>query len=139
MTTHRLLLTLTLAALTVAGSGCGSSSSSATPPAAAPASSASAPAASAPAASTVPAAGGGSGQVDAAALCAFLKEELPKLKAVGTKVGAQAQFAIALFDWADPKGLTGAPQLQFDEAAKGTCPDVRDQIVAVTGQTDLLR
>jgi hypothetical protein len=63
---------------------------------------------------------------------------LPTIEAVGSKVGAQAQFAIAFYEWGEPRGLSGATQQQFDDAARSACPDVRDQIAAATGQTGLL-
>ncbi len=136
----RLLLPVAVSVVALALTACGSSTSSSAsagasnPPSATSSRTASASSTPSPSSDTKAPAG----SVDAAALCDFLRAELPAITSVGSKVGAQAQFAIAFYEWGEPRGLSGATQQQFDDAAKSACPDVRDRIAAATGQTGLL-
>jgi len=86
----------------------------------------------------------GSASVDAAALCAFLKTDLPAVEAAGsdsassargTNIGAEAQFAGDFASWIsdDPttRKLDDATQLVAVTAAR--CPEVRTQLVKALG------
>ena len=138
MSAARLLTALAAAVTAAALAGCGSASSSAAPTSGAGAAASSSAAAASTASTKAAATTKAASAVDGKELCAFLTTQLPKIKAVGSKVGAQAQFAIAFFEWGEPKGLSGATQRDFDDAAKKECPALRDEIAAATGQAGLL-
>ncbi|MEU4097082.1 hypothetical protein [Streptomyces sp. NPDC026673] len=125
-----LLLLLTACGGGASNTGGGSSSDAPRPDASA--------SASRSAASGAPAQDRTGNPVDAAAFCAFLAEEQPKLKSVGSEVGAQAALTIDLAGWIEEH-----PEQQprtaadFDDAARRDCPDVRESILAATGHDTL--
>lgn len=108
------------------GCGGGSDGGASTGGSAKPAASASAP----------KGASGGSGgnPVDAQAFCAFLTKIEPKLKADGSKVGAEADLAIELAGWiaTHSKPRTAA---DLDDAASSACPQTRKDVVKLMGGT----
>lgn len=118
-------------------------SSSSTPASTAPASApltASAP--STPTGATgIPASTGSSaatsvGSYPAAEVCAFIQGQLPKLKAIGTTVGAEADITVSLFGFFQDHGI--APDgTQLEGATKAQCPDVHAELLKVTGLTSL--
>jgi hypothetical protein len=74
-----------------------------------------------------------SGGVSAPALCDYLRGELPKLQAVGSKVGAEANLAIGLADFFDKAGKP-ADGAQMDELTTKECPTVRTDVLAAVGK-----
>lgn len=85
-----------------------------------------------------PAEGSEGDPADAKAFCAFLAEEQPKLREVGSGVGAQAALVMDL-----AAGVSEHPDRQlpaaadYDAAAQRGCPEVRASIIAVTGHSSL--
>jgi len=73
-----------------------------------------------------------SAPVSAEALCAHLKKELPRIKAVGSEVGAQAQLAVSIANLYDghEKLLNGDV---LDAQAQKTCPDTRAELLKAAG------
>jgi hypothetical protein len=71
----------------------------------------------------------------AKALCAYLKGEIPKLKAVGSEVGAHAQLAGGMATFFEQQGAKPDDAVQLEEATLAECPDVRTEVLAVTGLT----
>lgn len=76
--------------------------------------------------------------VDAAAFCAFLTDEQPKVKDIGSDVGAQAALAIDLATWvSDHPEQQPRTAADFDAAARQGCPGVRESILAATGHDSI--
>jgi len=76
------------------------------------------------------------GAYPAAEVCTFIEGQLPKLKAIGSTVGAEANIAVSLFDFFDKHGI--APDGgQLETATKAQCPDVHAQLLTVTGLSSL--
>ncbi|MDX2645857.1 hypothetical protein PV341_20285 [Streptomyces sp. PA03-1a] len=85
-----------------------------------------------------PAKDGDGNPVDAAAFCAFLTDEQPKVKDIGSDVGAQAALAIDLATWvSDHPEQQPRTAADFDAAAQQGCPGVRESILAATGHDSL--
>jgi hypothetical protein len=67
-------------------------------------------------------------------LCAFLSKDLTRLQAVGSPIGALAQFAVGFAGWVEEhpeqKPRTAA---DLDEAAQGSCPAVRTSVLTTLG------
>lgn len=57
----------------------------------------------------------------ATALCDYLRTELPKLKSVGSKVGAEAQLAVGLAGFFETAGKP-TDGSQLDELTTKDCP-----------------
>lgn len=67
-------------------------------------------------------------------LCTFLRAEVPKLKAVGSEVGALAQLTADLATWlGENPGERPANTAQLDEITQRECPDVRSDILKTIG------
>jgi hypothetical protein len=135
---RRLVALVAVVAALPAIAACGSSTSSASQ-AASSTSAAAASATTAPSSassSPSPAGAGGGGALDAAAFCAFLTKGLPEWKAVGSTVGAQAQYTLAVAGWAGDK-LTLDLVQKLDAGATQTCPKVRADVLALIGQSTL--
>jgi hypothetical protein len=74
------------------------------------------------------------GAVSATKLCDHLREELPKLTSVGSKVGAMAQLAVDLAGWFDQQGAKPADGSELDELTSKECPQVRSDVLAAIGK-----
>jgi hypothetical protein len=77
----------------------------------------------------------GSAAVDPGAgqdVCAHLSKELPRIKAVGSEVGAMAQLTMSLAGFYEnhPKVADGTV---LDEQTEKACPEVRAEILAAAG------
>lgn len=72
----------------------------------------------------------------AADVCAYLAGRIPALTAVDSPVGREADLAASLFGFLDDHGIRpdGA---QLDAATTTRCPDVRTQILTLTGLASL--
>ena len=123
------VLVTSLAALAACSTG--------TPPAPTPAASSaatsaatSATAATSSAAATTTSAGA----YTAADVCTYLTGQLPALTAIGSPVGVQANLAGNLFGFFQSHGVP-ADGAQLDDATKAQCPDVRSQILVLSGLT----
>jgi hypothetical protein len=113
---------LSLAALSLtACSDSGSPSNTGTPGAGPPA---------ATATGTAPA--DGPKTVSAKALCDYLSGELPKLKAMGSEVGAMANLTGNLYSWYNGQGAVPDGN-QMDEQTLKECPDVRTEVLKAAG------
>jgi len=117
----RILALVCLSALTLSGCSSTTNDSPAADAATAPASAA--PAGDAPA---------DSGTVSAAALCDYLRGELPKVKAVGSEVGAMAQLAVGLANFFSEHGKVANGSV-MDELTTKECPDVRTETLKTIG------
>lgn len=74
----------------------------------------------------------GTAPISADALCAHLKKELPRIKAVGSEVGAMAQLTISIANLYDDH----LPELDgdvLDAQATKTCPQTRTEILKAAG------
>ncbi|MFD1324378.1 hypothetical protein [Micromonospora sonneratiae] len=91
-------------------------------------------ASSVPTATSAPAGGG----VSAAALCDYLRSELPGLKAVGSEVGAMAQLTMGLSGWYDQQGGAVPNGAEIDRLTTAECPQVRTDVLKVAGITSFL-
>jgi hypothetical protein len=70
--------------------------------------------------------------VSAKALCERLKEELPRIKAVGSEVGAQAQLTLSIADlYGDNVDKLDGDVV--DAQAEKTCPGTRTQLLKAAG------
>ncbi|MEO8830472.1 hypothetical protein [Lapillicoccus sp.] len=67
-------------------------------------------------------------------MCAYLTQQLPALKAIGTPVGAHANLVGNLFGFLQSHAIP-ADSGALDEATKAECPQVRTEVLAVTGLT----
>ena len=113
---------LSLAALSLtACSDSGSPSNTGTPGAGTPA-----------AAATGTAPAGGLKTVSAKALCDYLSGQLPKLKAMGSEVGAMANLTGNLYSWYNGQGAVPDGN-QMDEQTLKECPDVRTEVLKAAG------
>ncbi len=74
------------------------------------------------------------GGYPAADVCAYLTQQLPALKAIGTPVGAHANLVGNLFGFLQSHAIP-ADSGALDEATKAECPQVRTEVLAVTGLT----
>jgi hypothetical protein len=81
----------------------------------------------------------GDGSVDAAAapisaeaLCAHLKKDLPRIKAVGSQVGAEAQLTLSIADLYNDH-LDQLDGDVVDAQAKQSCPDTRAELLEAAG------
>jgi hypothetical protein len=74
-----------------------------------------------------------SGTVSAAALCDYLRSELPKVKAVGSEVGAMAQLAVGLANFFSENGKPADGSV-MDELTTKECPDVRTETLKAIGK-----
>jgi hypothetical protein len=79
-------------------------------------------------------AGADENPLDGAALCAFLEQDLPKLKSAGSAAGALSFFAGDFGVWLDDHP-TQKPRTasDLDSASEGACPALRSQVVAALG------
>ncbi|MGA5699781.1 hypothetical protein [Peterkaempfera bronchialis] len=121
-----LLLLLTACGGDKGSGAAGASAAAASPSAAAPATE------SAPAAESAPPVD--ANPVDGKAFCAFLTEEEPKLKSIGSPVGAQAALTVDLAGWVE-KHPEQKPRTasDLDDASQQSCPELRSSIVAAAG------
>jgi hypothetical protein len=128
----RVLLLLATTALVLAGCGEGSTDSPTVS------------ATSATAGATTAAADAGPSptgdNIDPAALCAYLKGELPEWKAIGSEVGALAQATIGIADWYDKNSQSKIPDRdELDAATKAECPDTRAEVLKTIGVESFLQ
>ena len=70
----------------------------------------------------------------AADVCTYLTGQIPALKAIGAQAGVQANLAGNLFGFFQSHGIP-ADGSQLDAATTGQCPDVRSQILVLSGLT----
>ena len=70
----------------------------------------------------------------AADVCTYLAGQIPALTAIGSPVGVQANLAGNLFGFFQSHGIP-ADGAQLDDATKAQCPDVRSQILVLSGLT----
>ena len=70
----------------------------------------------------------------AADVCTYLAGQIPALKAIGAQAGVQANLAGNLFGFFQSHGIP-ADGSQLDAATTGQCPDVRSQILVLSGLT----
>ncbi len=70
----------------------------------------------------------------AADVCIYLTGQIPALTAIGSSVGVQANLAGNLFGFFQSHGIP-ADGAQLDDATKAQCPDVRSQILVLSGLT----
>ena len=76
------------------------------------------------------------GGYPAAEVCAYLKGQIPVLTAIGSPVGREANLTANLFTFFSDHGI--APDgMQLDATTKTHCPDVRSQLLTLTGLTSL--
>jgi hypothetical protein len=75
---------------------------------------------------------GGPKTVSAKALCDYLSGQLPKLKAIGSEVGAMANLTGNLYSWYDGQGVV-PDGYQMDEQTLKECPDVRTEVLKAAG------
>jgi hypothetical protein len=75
---------------------------------------------------------GGSKTVSAKTLCEYLSGQLPKLKAIGSEVGAMANLTGNLYSWYDGQGAVPDGN-QMDEQTLKECPDVRTEVLKTAG------
>lgn len=69
---------------------------------------------------------------DGKGLCGFLKSENPKMKAIGTPVGALAHLAIELATWVgNHPDQKPDDSMAMDESTKRDCPDVRNAALKI--------
>lgn len=70
--------------------------------------------------------------VSAAALCAFLRDELPKLRQAQSDLIAMSSLTVDLFTWYDNQGAVpnGA---DMDTLTLKECPDVRAEVIKLAG------
>jgi hypothetical protein len=94
-----------------------------------PATSATSAAPPAPATTTTSA-----GAYRAADVCTYLTGQLPALKAIGAPAGVQANLAGNLFGFFQSHGVP-ADGAHLDDATEAQCPDVRSQILVLSGLT----
>ncbi|MEU4236995.1 hypothetical protein [Actinoplanes sp. NPDC026619] len=72
--------------------------------------------------------------ISAEALCAHLKKEAPRIKAVGSEVGAMAQLTMSIADlYGDHLDQLDGDVI--DEQAVKTCPETRAELVKAAGIT----
>ncbi|WP_329100889.1 hypothetical protein OG792_19520 [Micromonospora sp. NBC_01699] len=81
-------------------------------------------------ASAAPPAGG----LSATELCDYLRGELPRLKDVGSEVGAMAQLAIGLAGWFEQQGSKPRDGAEMDELTEKECPQVRTDVLTTIGK-----
>ena len=74
------------------------------------------------------------GAYPTADVCTYLTGQLPALTAIGSPVGVQANLAGNLFGFFQSHGVP-ADGAQLDDATKAQCPDVRSQILVLSGLT----
>jgi hypothetical protein len=74
--------------------------------------------------------------ISAEALCAHLKKDLPRIQAVGSAVGAQAQLAISIADLYDAH-LDQLDGDVVDAQAAKSCPETRAALIKAAGLTSL--
>lgn len=72
----------------------------------------------------------------AAEVCAYLRAQIPTLTAIDSPVGREANLAANLFGFFGEHGI--APDgIQLDAATSAQCPDVRSQLLTLTGLSSL--
>jgi len=76
--------------------------------------------------------GAASAPISAEDLCAHLKKELPRIKAVGSEVGAMAQLTISIANLYDDH-LEELDGDVLDAQATKTCPQTRTEILKAAG------
>jgi len=81
-----------------------------------------------------PATTSSAGAHPAADVCTYLTGQLPALTAIGSPVGVQANLAGNLFGFFLSHGVP-ADGAQLDDATTAQCPDVRSQILVLSGLT----
>ena len=67
-------------------------------------------------------------------VCTYLAAQVAALTAIGSPVGVQANLAGNLFGFFQSHGVP-ADGAQLDDATKAQCPDVRSQILVLSGLT----
>ena len=98
--------------------------------------SASSPTSSTPVTPSTRATSTAAGAYPAADVCTYLTGQLPTLTAIGAPVGVQASLAGNLFGFFQSHGIP-ADGARLDAATLAQCPDVRSQILTLTGLTSL--
>ncbi|MGX6605144.1 hypothetical protein ACWKSP_23860 [Micromonosporaceae bacterium Da 78-11] len=73
------------------------------------------------------------GAVPSADLCRFLKTELSQLKSASSEGGARVQYATDIFAFFQKHGDAIPDGGQIDEQTKQACPDIRAEMLKVTG------
>src|SRR3954449_5000856 len=66
-------------------------------------------------------------------LCRFLKTEVPLLESAGSEVGARSQFATDVFTLYQHYRGAIPDGNRIDAQTKQNCPDLRSQILEITG------
>jgi hypothetical protein len=74
--------------------------------------------------------------VSAEALCAYLKKELPRIKEVGSEVGAGAQLSMSIATLYDDH-LDQLDGDVIDAQAAKSCPETRAELLEATGLESL--
>jgi hypothetical protein len=121
---HVAPIAVLLLALTACGGGATSDTNGSSP-------------AGSPATSATEAGSADGNPVDGPEFCAFLTREAPRLKAVGSAVGAKAAFAIELATWiGEHPAQKPRTATDLDDASQQSCPDTRKAVVASLGATD---
>ena len=67
-------------------------------------------------------------------MCTYLAAQVPALTAIGSPVGVQANLAGNLFGFFQSHGVP-ADGAHLDDATEAQCPDVRSQILVLSGLT----
>jgi hypothetical protein len=74
---------------------------------------------------------GPAGTANAAALCDFLRSEIPRLEPVGSDVGRLAQLTVHLYNWTEEQKIDAT--FDVDQLTNKNCPDVRSEVLKLIG------
>jgi len=125
--TRALVLAISLLTAACGGSATASAQTGSPPPAA---STAPAPASPSTASTSPSAASGG----NAAALCAFLTAEIPKMQAAGSTGGAVVQLAGDYLNWTTADSSRALPDAAaMDTLTEASCPEIRTNVLKIIG------
>ncbi|WP_330464447.1 hypothetical protein [Micromonospora zamorensis] len=81
---------------------------------------------------------GGSTQVSAKEVCAYLDGQLPTLKGIGSETGVMANLTVNLYSWYEKQGPVPTGR-QIDDQTRQECPATRTEVLKLAGMESFER
>ncbi|MGC5305808.1 hypothetical protein [Micromonospora zamorensis] len=81
---------------------------------------------------------GGSAQVSAKEVCAYLDSQLPTLKGIGSETGVMANLTVNLYSWYEKQGPVPTGR-QIDDQTRQGCPATRTEVLKLAGMESFER
>ncbi|MET7707811.1 hypothetical protein [Micromonospora sp. NPDC005189] len=81
---------------------------------------------------------GGSTPVSAEKVCAYLDEQLPTLREIGSETGVMANLTVNLYSWYEKQGAVPTGR-QIDDQTRQECPTTRTEVLELAGMESFER